>query len=411
MEFLTIMFLVYSFVAFYFLFLFLLLYLQNRKEIFVVPPLTKKYSLSMVIPCYNEEKTIEETVRTVLGTGYSNLKKVFVVDDRSTDGSYKIIKRLAKKYPNVIALRTPKNTGKASGAKNYGAKFVKTELIGFSDADSYPRKGSVEKMMGFFDDPKVAGVTASIFVYKKDKFIERLQAIEYRVIAFTRKLLGFVDAIYVTPGPLAVYRKSIFDKLGGFDEENMTEDIELTWNFIDKGYKVEMAVLSEAYTVAPDTFGEWFNQRIRWNVGGIQTIKKYGGAVSRGGMLGLFVWPFFVFSWLIGITGLFILGYRVFRIIFVNYLSSIYSVQVQTAVLSMQEINLAPNILMFFGAVLFVMSVSFTFLSLAYAREPEKKFKKQGLLGILVYMFVYLLAYPFILIASLFKYVFKTYGW
>ena len=106
MEFITIVYLAYSFVAFYFLFMFILLYVQNKKEIFTYPKITKAYSLSIVIPCYNEGSTIEETVKSVLNSGYENLKKVIVVDDCSKDGSFEIIKAIAKKYSKVMAVQT-----------------------------------------------------------------------------------------------------------------------------------------------------------------------------------------------------------------------------------------------------------------------------------------------------------------
>ena len=106
----------------------------------------------MIIPCYNEGKTIEETIKSVLNAGYKNLKKIIVVDDCSKDDSYEIIKSLAKKYPKVMAVQTPKNTGNAAGSKNYGAKFADTEFIGFTDGDSFLEKGSIDKMVGFLKD-------------------------------------------------------------------------------------------------------------------------------------------------------------------------------------------------------------------------------------------------------------------
>ena len=412
MDWLTVVFLVYFFIAFYFLALFVLIYFQNRKGIFKVPKITKEYPLSVVVPCYNEEKTIGDTIEHLINSDYKGLKKIFVVDDCSKDNSFKIIKKYSQKYPGkVIALQTPKNTGKASGAKNYGAKFVNTELIGFTDADSYPEKNSIKKMIGFFDDMKIGAVTSMVLVRKMDRFIEKLQSIEYRIIAFTRKLLGFVEAIYVTPGPLAIYRKKLFDEVGGFDEKNMTEDIEITWNFVSRGYKVEMSVPSKVYTTVPSRFKEWFKQRVRWNVGGIQTIFKYKKSFLRCGMLGVFILPFFVLSWFLGIAGLFFLGYRLFRTIIIRYLSLSYSIHAQTAILTMGDINLIPNVLIFFGAVLFVFGLLFTLLALFHSREENKEFKKHKILGLLTYMFAYLLVYPIVLIVSAYKFLRKKYSW
>ena len=408
-ELITIVYLFYAFIGFYFLFLYGLIYIRNKNKIFSFPKSTKNYSLSIVVPCYNEEKSIGGTIESLLNLNYPNLKKIIIVDDCSTDNSFAIIQKYAKKYPKIMLLKTPKNTGKAAGAKNYGAKFVDTELIGFVDADSYPEKDSVKNMIGFFRNKNVAAATASILVKEKEKFIEKLQAVEYRIIAFTRKILGFIGAIYVTPGPLAVYRKSSFDELGGFDEENLTEDIELTWHLLSKGYRVEMNLPSQVYTVAPKTLKAWYKQRVRWNVGGIQTILKYRKIFARKGILGFFVLPFFVLSWILGVFGVGVLLYRGIRGLIVHYLATKYSVAAQTAILTLREINLAPNILLFFGTAFIILSLFYTLLALSYLKE--KDFKRIGLFSILAYSFVYVLAYPFILITSVYKYLKKKRSW
>jgi len=402
-EILTFVYLTYSFIALYFLILFFMIYVPNMKNFYYYPKSKKDYSLSIIVPCYNEEENIGGTIQSLLDSDYKNLKKIIVVDDRSTDNSYNIIKKYAENYSKVLAVQTPENTGKASGSKNYGVKFVDTELIGFSDADSYPQKDSIKKMIGFFDDEKVAAVTPQILVKNRGNFIENLQAIEYKLIVFTRKLLGFVDAIYVTPGPLAIYRKKIFDEVGGFDETNLTEDIELTWNLLDKKYKIEMCIPSLVYTVAPNKFKDWFKQRIRWNLGGIQTIDKYKFTFFKKGILGNFVLPFFILSWVIGIFGLFVLGYRLTRRFIMQWLTTTYSIQSQTAILTFRDLNLTPNVLVFFGVGIFILSLCFMGISILHLREI--KFKKHGFFNIVGFMFIYLLAYPFLLVGSIYKYL------
>ncbi len=404
MDFITIVFLVYSFIAFYFLFLFILTYIQNKKEFFSVPPVTKEYSLSIVVPCFNGAKNIASTIQGLLDSDYNQLKKIIVVDDCSTDNSYEIMKEYAAKYPDkVLAVQTPKNTGNAAGAKNYGAKFVKTELIGFTDDDSSPEKEAIRYMIGFFDDKKVGAVTSTVLVQNRDKFVLKLQSIEYKVIKFSRKLLEFLDAIYVTPGPLGIYRKSAFDKVNGFDEKNITEDIEITWHLQYKGYKIKMAVPSRVYSVAPDKIKDWVKQRNRWNIGGLQTINKYKGSFLRKGTLGGFILPFFVLSWLVGLFGIFILGYRVFRTVVLKYLSVSYSVQAQTAVLSLSDINLTASALIFFGLTVFFLSLLYTIFALSNLKE--KQYKKENFFTVGFYMLFYLLVYPIILIISMYKFL------
>ncbi len=410
MDFITGLYLAYSFLAFYFLFLFVLIYTTNRKEMTFIPKPARDYEVSCVIPCYNEEKNIGRTIESVVKNGYKNLKKIIVVDDCSTDGSFSVMKEYEKKYPGlVLAVKTPKNTGNAAGAKNYGSRFVKTELIMFTDADSFPERGAIGKMIGFFDDKKVGAVTASVLVKNRNNLLLRLQSIEYTVIKFTRKLLEFIDSIYVTPGPLAMYRMKYFVKIGRFDEKNMTEDIEITWRMLDAGYDVRMSLSSRVYSIAPEKMKLWFKQRIRWNVGGLQSIFKHKKRFLRKGMFGSFVLPFFVMSWLLGIFGLGFFLYRGARWILMSYISASYSIKANTAVLSMKDLSLNPNILFFLGIILFTLSLAFTLVSLFH--DKEKNFKNPGVFDIIMYTIFYLLAYPIILVISAYKMTKKNVGW
>jgi len=256
--------------------------------------------------------------------------------------------------------------------------------------------------MGFFDNQEVGAVTSNVLVYNRDNLLLRLQAIEYIVIKFTRKFLEFIESIYVTPGPLAMYRRKLFEEVGKFDEANLTEDIEITWRFLARGYKIRMSVPSKVYSVAPTKLKDWYKQRLRWNMGGVQTIFKYKRRFFDGTMLGNFVLPFFIFSWVIGVFGLSIILYRWIRIILLKYLSTTYSVKAHATILSFGDISLVPNVLLFMGLLIFILGILYTVLSL-YSIKEKKKYKKPGIFPITIYTFFYLLAYPIILIVSAYK--------
>src|SRR3989344_3949795 len=98
LETLTIIYLIYTFVALYLLSLFALTFAQNRKEIFSVPEPKENYSVSVLIPAFNEENSIKETVETVLKSDYKNLLEVIVINDGSTDSTLKIALELREKY-------------------------------------------------------------------------------------------------------------------------------------------------------------------------------------------------------------------------------------------------------------------------------------------------------------------------
>lgn len=408
MEVLPIIYLSYMFIALYFFFFFLIIYIRNRKTLFEYPIANKNYTVSIIVPCYNEEKSIEATVKSILNSDYPGLKKVIVVDDCSKDNSYNIVKKMAAKDKRIIAVRTPKNLGRAASAKNFGIKFADTDIIGFSDADSFPEKDAIRKCLGFFNDEKVGAVTCSVLVRNKSKFIEKLQVMEYSIIAFTRKLLGFVDGIWAMPGPLALYRKDVLDKIKGFDEKNLTEDIEITWHLVSIGYKVEMCLPAKVYSIAPDKTKYWIKQRIRWDVGGIQCMGKYKGhSFSK---LGYFIIPFFAISMFLGLVGVLIFIYLMSRNLISSFLFTKYSIAAGSSLITFNELSITPTVLNFFGIVLFVLGAFFTIFGLATMKETQFK-GFRNIFNLLFYMIVYLTLYPLILILAIGKMaVYKVQG-
>ena len=406
-EVITIVYLVYMFIALYFLLLFVLTFVQNRKEIFSVPKPSKKYSVSVLIPAFNEQNSIKETVESVLKSDYKYLKEIIIINDGSTDDTLRIAKELEKKYLKVKVF-DKKNSGKADSL-NQALKIAKGELIAIVDADSYPDHNAISSMVGYFDDEKMGAVTTRILVRDRNNFIRKMQAVEYKVIAFTRRLLGFLDAIYVTPGPMALYRKSALNKIKGFDKKNMTEDIEATWHLIHDGYKIRMSFVSKASTVAPDTLKKWFKQRIRWNIGGFQTILKYKHCWFRKGMLGFFILPFFSISLVLGTFGLALFGYRILRRLVSSYLSTRYSVAAQTAILVLEDINLNPSVLNFLGIILFILGLAFVFFALRFVNKHISE--KESFFSVIFYLLIYILLRPIVLIVSLYKFIRGKYSW
>src|SRR3989344_2575599 len=89
---LTLIYLLYTFVALYFLSLFTLTFIQNRKEIFLNPLPKKKYTLSILVPAFNEESSIRETIESILKSDYENILEIIIINDGSTDNTLKIAK-------------------------------------------------------------------------------------------------------------------------------------------------------------------------------------------------------------------------------------------------------------------------------------------------------------------------------
>lgn len=394
------------FVSIYFLTFFLILWGRNRKDLFKFPTTDSKYSISVLVPAWNEEKTIESTIKAIFESDYP-LKELIVLNDGSTDNTKGVVESLLKKYPK-LKLVNKKNSGKADSL-NQGIKMAKAEFVAVVDADSYPDKDAFKKMIPYFDNPKVGAATCFIISKNRKNFMEKLQTIEYSIIAFTRKLLGYVDAIYVTPGPLALYRKTALDEVGGFDEKSMTEDIEITWNLIKHGWERRMCLSTKVSTTVPDNFKDWYTQRKRWNVGGLQCIKKYSGNFMKKGMLGSFVLPFFLLNLFSGLIGLGIFVYLTITRVLENYLFAKYSIQIGTPLMTMSDLAITPSFLNYLGVVLFILGGTFAVLILLVMKE--KVLAKQNIFNIFFYLVIYLAAYPLIMISAMWDIVRGNVKW
>ena len=110
MEWLTGIYLLYIFVALYFLVLFTMTFLQNKKEMFNFPKTDKHYSISVLIPAFNEQDSLKGTVESVLKSEY-NIKEIIIINDGSSDNTQKIAKELEKKHSKVKLFDKP-NSGK-----------------------------------------------------------------------------------------------------------------------------------------------------------------------------------------------------------------------------------------------------------------------------------------------------------
>ncbi len=402
---------IYLFVFFfgiYFLLLFIILYQKNKKTFYDYPEPKKFFPISIIIPAYNEEETISGTLQAVLDLEYpAGKKEVIVVNDGSKDKTAEVVKGFMKKYKN-LRLLNKENSGKADSL-NQAIKIARGKLIAVVDSDSYPSKDSLKKMVGYFEeDEKVAAVTSRVWVKKsKNNFIEKFQDFDYVVIAWSRKVLDFIGCVYVTNGPLSVYKKDIIVKVGGFDKKNMTEDIEITWNLLSKGYKTGMSYSTKVYTLVPGTFKEWNKQRIRWNLGGLQTLYKYKKYFFRHteNIFGYFIIGYVFVSFLFAILGFLLFMRQLYYKLYPYVISLPYFFKGYNP-FKFLKFNPLLTMLFFFGII-------FVILSLIYYRyaSRESDLERKGIITTLIYLFVYRPLYVAPLLWSFYKLLRRDIRW
>jgi biofilm PGA synthesis N-glycosyltransferase PgaC len=251
---------------------------------------------SIIIPAFNEQASLEKTVKSSLNLNYPKEKiEILIVDDGSTDKTKQIGQRLASENARVKYIYK-KNGGKGT-ALNLGIKKAKNEIIISFDADSEVNPDALTYYMEYYMDPKVMSVTPAMKVLHPKGILQRVQAIEYDLGIFLRKVFADINAIHVTPGPFSSYRKSFFEKHGGYDEKNITEDLEIAMRIQSLQYKIQNSMKSLVYTIAPNTLRTLTRQRRRWYFGMIYNLRKYRHLFSRKyGELGLIVLPLSIIS-------------------------------------------------------------------------------------------------------------------
>jgi cellulose synthase/poly-beta-1,6-N-acetylglucosamine synthase-like glycosyltransferase len=408
MDFLPVIYLTYMFIALYMLALFLMIYFRNTDRFFDYPEPRTKPPVSFIVPAYNEGETIEGCIQCIFES-YDNISEVIVVNDCSTDETRRIVEGLMKKYPKIRLINNSVNCGNAAGSQNIGLKYAQAEFVAVVDADSYPAKDSITKMIGFMEDERVGAVTCPVLARNTNTFFAKLQAIEYKMISFSRKLLEFIDAIYVTPGPLALYRKKALDDIGGFDEKNMTQDIEATWHLAYKGWERKMSLATYVTSSVPLNLKAWFIQRRRWNIGGLQCIQKYKKHLGKKGMLGWFIVPFFIINLFLGLIGLGIFSYVLGKRIFSQFLLTRYSIATSTPILTIEEFYITPSFLNYLGIILFFAGLVFTLAVLAILKD--RVFRRENILNIPFYLTIYLVLYPLIMLNAIWYYYKGIYVW
>ncbi len=290
--------------------LFFLTFFEQKRKL--KNPVPKRFPrLSVIVPAYNEEQHIAATIRSLLGLVYpKNKVEILVVDDGSKDNTYAIACTFRKQGVKVF---TKQNSGKGD-TLNFGLRYATGELIACLDADSIVHPTCLKRMVGFFNDARVMAVTPSMKIYQPKGILLRIQQIEYLVGVYLRKVFAYLGSIHVTPGPFSVFRKEFFDRYGGYDVHNLTEDIEMAMRIQSKHFIIENSIDANVWTIGPKTFRGLLRQRLRWYIGFLDNALKYKHmfANRQYGNLGMFFLPGVFVSTMLIIALFFYIIYKVF---------------------------------------------------------------------------------------------------
>lgn len=318
--------------------------------------------ISLLVPAFNEEATIVESVRSLLALTYPNFE-IIVINDGSTDGTlgqmitafgmepvtrafepivpHKPIRRLygSSRHPKLFVV--DKDNGGKADALNAGINLARMPLVCAIDADSLLESDSLLRaVQPFTEDPTnvlavggtiriVNGCTVRagrvVSVSLPRNFLALFQIIEYlRAFLMARLAWSHLDALMLVSGAFGIFKRSAVVAVGGYSHGTVGEDIELIVKIHrlihERGIKGEVRFVPDpvCWTEVPSTLRVLGRQRRRWQRGGLETFFKHIRMLGnpRYGMPGLVGFPYIFVSDVLGPV-LEVLGYFLIPLLWV----------------------------------------------------------------------------------------------
>lgn len=300
-----------------------------------------KLPISIIVPAYNEEVTIVDSINSLLKLDYSTYE-IIIVDDGSKDKTsetviaafqmHKVeipIQRVVPSQPDEFTYKTfaykvpitlvrKRNGGSKADANNMGINACNYPYFLDMDADSVLQSDSLQEIaIPVLEDENTVAVGGAIRILNDTKIrdgkiidyqiphnpLAAFQSMEYdRSFLLSRLFFDKFNGNLNVSGAFGLFRKDLVVKVGGYDQSSFGEDMDLVMNIHQYchahkiPYKVRYAPNAVCWTQAPETFKDIYSQRNRWHIGLRQALKKYHKMIlsPRYGAVGLFTIPAYI---------------------------------------------------------------------------------------------------------------------
>lgn len=268
------------------------------REVPVNPDFTP--GVSIIIPCFNEEKWIHRTILSCMNQDYPIDKlEVIVVDDHSTDASVERINEVVRMIHDeaerfatkdrLTFIPLPKNGGKREALVE-GVKRAKHDLVIFVDSDSFLEPTAVKHLVQPFQDPRMGGVAGRTEVENKyTNFYTKMQSVRYYIAFRIMKAAeSYFDAVTCLSGPLSCYRKELVLKhadawlsqrfLG--HPATFGDDRSMT-NYILQTHRTAYQDSAICSTIVPSDRKVFLKQQMRWKRSWLRESLRAGSFIWK----------------------------------------------------------------------------------------------------------------------------------
>ena len=238
-------------------------------------PQPSEHACSILIPCFNEQDQVRETIKYAMQTQYPDFE-VIAINDGSKDKTAEILDELQLKYPRLRVVHLAENQGKAYALKA-GAMVSKHEHLVCIDGDALLHPHAVLWMMHHLTSfPRVGAVTGNPRIINRSSILGKIQVGEFSsIIGLIKRSQRTYGRIFTVSGVLVALRNTALDRIGYWRDDMSTEDIDVSWRLQFDHWDLHYVPNALGYIYMPETFGGLWKQRLRWAQGGIEVLLAY----------------------------------------------------------------------------------------------------------------------------------------
>lgn len=233
--------------------------------------------VSVLVPAYNEEKTISPSIQSILDSDYPDFE-VIVVNDGSTDATERELQPFIA--GRLIRYYAKKNGGKAS-ALNVGIARATGDIIFFTDADSLFEKNTIRNGVMYFSDPTIGAVSGNDTPLNPRGVLQKMLVVTSHIgTGFVRRALSMASILPIIPGNLGIVRWDILRAIGGF-REVWGEDLEITLRLHRHGVRIVYGASTKVIAECPHNLAGLWKQRVRWIRSYITVLSIHRDMIGR----------------------------------------------------------------------------------------------------------------------------------
>ncbi len=238
------------------------------------PPWLAEHPLvTIIVPCHNEGRDIEDTVTYLLASTWPNFD-ILLIDDGSSDETRQILDALAAQFPKVRVIHCARNQGKAV-ALTTASLMTSAQYLCCIDGDALLDPEALSWLMVHFQNPRVGAATGNPRVRNRSTLLGRLQVGEFSsIVGLIKRAQRTYGRIFTVSGVVACFRKAALHDVGYWSPEILTEDIDVSWKLQLRHWDVRFEPKAHCWILAPETLRGLWQQRLRWSTGGIQVMMK-----------------------------------------------------------------------------------------------------------------------------------------